>query len=78
MTKKKDEKRTLTNHKKICYHFYMIGGLEMINIDDLRKAEYLDFPLEKDFNDKNKYNLYCYNNITEEYVEEQRSKKRPK
>ena len=50
----------------------------MINIDDLRKAEYLDFPLEKDFNDKNKYNLYCYNNITEEYVEEQRSKKRPK
>ena len=50
----------------------------MINIDDLREAEYLDFSLEKDFNDKNKYNLYCYNNITEEYVEEQRSKKRPK
>ena len=46
----------------------MIGGLEMINIDDLRKAEYLDFSLEKDFNDKNKYNLYCYNNITEEKI----------
>ena len=40
----------------------------MINIDDLRKAEYLDFSLEKDFNDKNKYNLYCYNNITEEKI----------
>jgi len=46
----------------------MIGGLKMINIDDLRKAEYLDFSLEKDFNDKNKYNLYCYNNITEEKI----------
>lgn len=40
----------------------------MINIDNLRKAEYLDFSLEKDFNDKNKYNLYCYNNITEEKI----------
>lgn len=40
----------------------------MINIDDLRKAEYLDFSLERDFNDKNKYNLYCYNNITEEKI----------
>ena len=46
----------------------MIGGLKMINIDDLRKADYLDFSLERDFNDKNKYNLYCYNNITEEKI----------
>lgn len=39
----------------------------MINIDDLRHADYLDFTLERDYGNDG-YHLYCYNNVTTEKV----------
>lgn len=41
---------------------------KMINIDQLRFANYLDFILEQDLSKKKEYHLYCYNNITEEKI----------
>lgn len=39
----------------------------MINIDDLRHTDYLDFTLERDYGNDG-HHLYCYNNVTTEKV----------